>query len=190
MSSIRARDLKLGEAVEFNNEVYIVFDKHEQTRGNLRTYWQIKLKNFERGNVIEHRFAPDDMLPTVYLERSEYEYLYAERENYVFMHPETYEQEILSKTLMAENSQKFLMPNLKVTLLKVNGQIVGIEMPQTIECVVKESPDAERGDTATNVTKIAVIETGAEVRVPGYVKVGDVIKIRVENAEFLGRVKK
>ncbi|MEK7486967.1 MAG: elongation factor P [Planctomycetota bacterium] len=190
MSSMRARDLKLGEAIEFNKEVYIVFDKHEQTRGNLRTYWQIKLKSFERGNVVEHRFSPDDMLPLVYLERAEYEYLYAERENYVFMHPETYEQEILAKSMLNENGQKFLMPNLKVTLLRINGVIMGIEMPLTIESEVKESPDSERGDTATNVTKIAIIDTGAEVRVPGYVKVGDIIKIRVENGEFQGRVKR
>lgn len=190
MSTVRARDAKIGEAIEFNGEVYLVFDKHEQTRGNLRTYWQIKLKHFGRGNVIDHRFSPDDQLTSVFLERLEYEYLYEEPDNYIFMDPENYEQDMLPKALISDNDKKFLLPNLRVMLLKLNGQVAGIEMPQTVECEVKEAPGAERGDTATQVTKLAKIETGAEVRVPAYIKAGEIIKVRVESGEFLGRVNK
>lgn len=190
MSSVRIRDIKIGEAVEYNGEVYTVFDKHEQSRGNLRTYWQVKLKHFERGNVVDQRFSPDDQLPSVHLEHEEYEYLYAEPDNYVFMHPETYEQELLSKDTISEQNKKFLSPNMKVFLLKLNGVIQGLELPQTIECTVVDAPPSDRGDTATQVTKIAKIESGAEIRVPAHIKTGDVIKIRVENAEFLGRAKK
>lgn len=190
MSNVRARDLKIGEAVEFNGDVFIVFDKHEQTRGNLRTYWQIKLKHFKKGNVVEHRFSPDDQFPGVFLERDEFEYLYEEPANYIFMHPENYEQEMVPKELLNENSQKFLIPNMKVTLLKINDEIVGVEMPQTIECEITEAPDADRGDTATQVTKLAKIETGAEIRVPAHIRTGDIVKVRVETSEFQGRVNK
>ncbi|MCB1083892.1 MAG: elongation factor P [Simkania sp.] len=188
MSTVRIRDAKLGGAVEFNGEVYLVFDKHEQTRGNLRTYWQVKLKHFERGNVIDQRFSPDDQLPTVYLERSDYECLYEEPDNYVFMHPTTYEQERLGKDMVTANDAKFLLPNLTVQLLKLNGTLSGLVMPQTIECEVIDAPPSEKGDTATKVTKIATIETGAEIKVPAHIKTGDVIKIRVESGEFAGRV--
>jgi elongation factor P len=187
MASVKMRDVKVGEAIMYNNEVWVVFSRHEQTRGNLRTYWQIKLKNLERGNVFEQRFSPDDNVEKIMLNREEWEYLYSEGEHLVFMHPENYEQINVSLELVPLTQRGYLVPNSKMNLLKVGEKIAQIEMPQLVTVEVTDAPEGARGDTATNVTKVVTIETGAEVRVPGYIKKGEKVKIRCEDGEFMGR---
>src|SRR4051794_9757238 len=188
MPMMKMRDVKIGEAIMYNNEVWVIFDRHEQTRGNLRTYWQIKLKHLERGNVVEQRFSPDDNVEKVILFREEWEYLYRDGEMFVLMHPESYEQIHINDNLIPKEQHGFMVPNMRLNLLKIEDKVVQVEMPQNIEVDVTDAPDAARGDTATSVTKLATIETGAQVRVPGHIRKGDKIKIRVDNGEFRGRV--
>jgi elongation factor P len=185
---MKLRDMKTGEAIMYNGEVWLIFDRHEQTRGNLRTYWQVKLKNLDRGNVVEQRFSPDDNVEKVILFREEQEYLYRDGDMFVVMHPQTYEQTHIPIKLIPEDQHRFMVPNMRLNLLKIDDKIVQAEMPQMVEVEVIDAPDAARGDTATNVTKLAKIETGAEVRVPGHIRKGDRIKLRVEDGEFRGRV--
>jgi elongation factor P len=182
------RDVKVGEAIMYNNEVWVIFDRHEQTRGNLRTFWQIKLKHLERGNVVEQRFSPEDVVEKVILNRQEYEYLYRDGDMFVFMEPASYEQIYVNTDHVPETQHGFMVPNMKLSLLKIEDKVVQVELPQIIEVEVTDAPEAARGDTATSVTKLATIETGAQVRVPGHVRKGDKIKIRTEDGEFRGRV--
>jgi elongation factor P len=188
MPSMKMRDVKVGEAILYNNEVWLIFDRHEQTRGNLRTYWQIKLKHLERGNVVEQRFSPDDNVEKVILNRQEYEYLYRDGDHFVVMDPESYEQTFVSVTMVPDEQRKFMVPNMRLHLLKIEDKVVQLEMPQMVEVEVTDAPEGARGDTATSVTKLATIETGSQVRVPGHIRKGDKIKIRVEDGEFRGRV--
>jgi elongation factor P len=188
MPSMKMRDVKVGEAILYNNEVWLIFDRHEQTRGNLRTYWQIKLKHLERGNVVEQRFSPDDNVEKIILNREEYEYLYRDGDMFVVMHPESYEQTFVSTKMVPEAQHGFMVPNMRLHLLKIEDKVIQLEMPQTVEVEVTDAPEAARGDTATSVTKLATIETGGQVRVPGHIRKGDKIKVRVEDGEFLGRV--
>lgn len=188
MPTMKMRDVKVGEAIMHNNEVWIIFDRHEQTRGNLRTYWQIKLKHLERGNVVEQRFSPDDNVEKVILYRQEFEYLYRDGDMFVVMNPESYDQIHVSAKLVPESQHKFMVPNMKLNLLMIEDKIVQVEMPQMVEVEVTDAPDAARGDTATAVTKLATIETGHQVKVPAHIRKGDKIKIRVEDGEFKGRV--
>src|SRR3954462_5709517 len=92
MPNMKMRDVKVGEAILYNNEVWVIFDRHEQTRGNLRTYWQIKLKHHERANVVDQRFSPDYVLEKIILNREKLEYLSRGRDLIVFMNPPSYEQ--------------------------------------------------------------------------------------------------
>jgi elongation factor P len=184
---VKFNDIKQGEAIMFNNEIWIVFKKDLQTRGNLRSYYQVLLKNLERGNVYNQRFSPDDNVEQAVLIRKEYEYLYTDGGMLVLMDPESYDQINLSKDLVGEGI-KFLTPNLRLNVLTHKEKALSIEMPQFVEVNVTDTPDAARGDTATSVFKIATIETGAEVKVPGHIKKGEKIKIRTEDGEFLGRV--
>lgn len=188
MPNMKMRDVKVGEAIMYNGEVWVIFDRHEQTRGNLRTYWQIKLKNLDRGNVVEQRFSPDDNVEKVILNRQEFEFLYLDGDMFVFMEPATYEQFSVNADLLPDTQRGFMIPNMKCSLLMIEDKVVSIELPLVIEVEVTDAPDAARGDTATSVTKLATIETGAEVRVPGHIKKGDRIKIRTEDGEFRGRV--
>lgn len=188
MPMMKMRDVRVGEAIMYNNEVWVIFDRHEQTRGNLRTYWQIKLKHLERGNVVEQRFSPDDNVEKVILNREEWEYLYRDGEHFVFMQPESYEQIHVNSDLVSQEQQGYMVPNMRLSLLKIGDRVVQVEMPQTVEVEVTDAPEGARGDTATSVTKLATIETGAQVRVPGHIRKGDRIKIRTDNGEFRGRV--
>src|SRR5437660_1006237 len=188
MPSMKMRDVKVGEAILYNNEVWLIFDRHEQTRGNLRTYWQIKLKHLERGNVVEQRFSPDDNVEKVILNRQEYEYVYRDGDHFVVMDPESYEQTFVSISMVPEEQHKFMVPNMRLHLLMIEDKVVQLEMPQMVEVEVTDAPEGARGDTATSVTKLATIETGSQVRVPGHIRKGDKIKIRVEDGEFRGRV--
>ena len=184
---IKFNEVKQGEAIIFNNEIWVVFKKDLQTRGNLRSYYQVLLKNLERGNVYNQRFSPDDNIEQAMLIRKEYEYLYTDGEMLVLMDPETYDQISLPKT-MAGDGLKLLIPNLRVNVLSHKEKSLRLELPQFVEVAVTDTPDSARGDTATSVFKMATIETGAEVKVPGHIKKGDKIKIRTEDGEFIGRV--
>ena len=188
MPSVKMRDVKKGEAIRFKNEIWIVVDRHEVVKGNKGTYWQMKLKNLDRGNVFEYKFLPAETLEKVAIHREEYEYLYDEGSSFVFMHPETYDQVNVSKDLIPEPQQGFMVPNIRMNLLRDGEKVVQVELPLTVEIEVTDAPDAARGDTATAVTKLAKLETGGQVRVPGHIKKGDKIKVRVESGEFLGRV--
>ena len=188
MPNMKMRDVKIGEAIMYNGEVWVVFDRHEQTRGNLRTYWQIKLKHLDRGNVVEQRFSPDDNVEKIILNRQEYEYLYKDGDMFVVMDPKTFEQTFVNESLVPEAQRGFMVPNMKVSLLKIEDRVVQVELPQVVEVDVTDAPEGARGDTATSVTKLATIETGVQVRVPGHIRKGDRIKIRTEDGEFRGRV--
>ena len=107
---------------------------------------------------------------------------------FVVMDPESYEQTHISMKLIPEEQHGFMVPNMRLHLLKIEDKVVQVEMPQTVEVEVTDAPEAARGDTATSVTKLATLETGGQVRVPGHIRKGDKIKIRVEDGEFRGRV--
>ena len=184
---VKFNEIKQGEAIIFNNEIWIVFKKDLQTRGNLRSYYQVLLKNLERGNVYNQRFSPEDNVEQAMLIRQEYEYLYTDGEMLVLMNPESYDQINLSKDLVGD-AIKFLVPNARLNVLTHKEKALSIEMPQFVELTVTDTPDAARGDTATSVFKLATVETGAEVKVPGHIKKGDKVKIRTEDGEFLGRI--
>ena len=185
--SVKFNDVKQGEAIMFNNEIWVVFKKDLQTRGNLRSYYQVLLKNLERGNVYNQRFSPEDNVEQAVLIRKDYEYLYLDGEMLVVMDPETYDQINLHKDLVGDGL-KYLAPNTKITVLTHGEKALRIEMPQFVELTVTDTPDSARGDTATSVFKLAIVDTGAEVKVPGHIKKGDKVKIRTEDGEFLGRV--
>src|SRR5688500_15777933 len=144
MPNMKMRDVKVGEAIMYNNEVWVIFDRHEQTRGNLRTYWQIKLKHLERGNVVEQRFSPDDNVEKLILNRQEYEYLYLDGDMFVFMEPGTYEQIYVNSSHVPEAQHGFMVPNMKISLLKIEDKVVQVELPQTVEVEVTDAPDAAR----------------------------------------------
>ena len=123
MPNMKMRDVKIGEAIMFNGEIWVIFDRHEQTRGNLRTFWQIKLKHLDRGNVVEQRFSPEDVVEKIMLNRQEYEYLYRDGDMFVFMEPKSYEQINVNVKLVPEAQHGFMIPNMKMGLLMIEERV-------------------------------------------------------------------
>jgi elongation factor P len=188
MATTKIRDVKVGEAIRHDNEVWLVFDRHEQSRGRWRTCWQIKLKHLERGHVVEQRFSPDDDVEKLFLQRQEHQYLYRDADSYVFMDVHSFEQTFVPRELIPQEQRGLLSENLRLHLLMIQGRVIQVELPQTVEVEVIDAPEAARGDTATALTKLVTVETGSQVRVPGHIRKGDRIRLRVEDGEFRGRV--
>ena len=149
MPTMKMRDVKVGEAIMYNGEVWVIFDRHEQTRGNLRTYWQIKLKHLERGSVVEQRFSPDDNVEKVVLYKEEYQYLgYRDGDMFVVMHPKSYEQINVPVKMIPEAQHGLMVPNMTLTLLSIETKVIQCELPQTVEVEVTDAPDAARMEKA------------------------------------------
>src|SRR3954454_14977692 len=138
MPMMKMRDVKVGEAIMHNGEVWVIVDRHEQTRGNLRTYWQIKLKHLERGNVVEQRFSPDDVIEKILLMREDWEYLYRDGDMFVFMNPGNFEQIYVNVSHVPEAQHIFMVPNLRCGLLKIGDKVVQVDLPQIVEVEVTD----------------------------------------------------
>ena len=188
MPKMKMRDVKVGEAIMYNNEVWVIFDRHEQTRGNLRTYWQIKLKHLDRGNVVEQRFSPDDNVEKIVLYQEEYEYLYRDGDMFVVMHPKTFEQIYVSETLVPGSQHGFMVPNMKLSLLSIEDKVMQVRVA---------AGHRGGGDRRPRCRPRRHGHVGDEAghhrdrrpgRVPGHIRKGDKIKVRVEDGEFRGRV--
>ncbi|MFZ5478763.1 MAG: elongation factor P [Myxococcota bacterium] len=164
--------------------VYFQFVKPGKGTAFTRT----KLKNLLTGAVIERTFRTGDVVDEAPVEEQPMQYLYAQGEVYTFMNTETYEQVELQATLLGDDV-KFLKENLEVYVLFYNGRAVSITLPNFIESKVVWAEPAVKGDTANNLTKMARIETGAELRVPIFIKEGDLLKVDTrEGGAYVSRI--
>lgn len=184
--SIRAIDLRRGMGVKFQDQVWAVFSTTHVEKGKGPSVMQIELKNANTGRIIKQRFRPDEQLEDAFFERKKMEYLYADGSNFVMMDPETYDQTEVPKEHIGEK-EVYLQPNMVVEVSLAEGQIVSIELPNTVELTVVDTPPQMKGATATNQLKDAVCEGGAKVKVPPFVVNGTVVKIDTRTGEYLGR---
>lgn len=184
--SIKAIDLRRGMAVNYKNGIWVCINNEKVAKGNWRSYQVIDLKNFQTGQNIQERFRIDETFEEVYLDRKDLEYLYFDGSNYVFMDPQTYEQCEIPAELIGRDSV-YLTPNLHCNAAFVEGRPVSIELPNTVELKVEDTPPEVKGATVTNQMKEAVCEGGARVRVPAFIENGEVIKVDTRTGEYLGR---
>ncbi|MBP3305410.1 MAG: elongation factor P, partial [Oscillospiraceae bacterium] len=147
-----------------------------------------KIKNVITGSVIERTFSPTDKFENAIVERKEMQYLYNDGELYYFMDPETYELEPIEKSVL-DNSFNFVKENDVCTIMSYKGNVFGVEAPRFVDLEVTATEPGFAGNTATNVTKPATVETGAEVKVPLFINEGDKIQIDTTTGEYLGRSK-
>jgi elongation factor P len=186
--NIKASDIRRGMVVAIDNVNFVVSDFAHRTPGNLRAFVQAKLKNMSSGATIEKRFRSDEQIEVPYVESKEYEYLYSASDEHVFMDVETYDQLHFAEDLVGE-SMKYLLPNIRVMVKYIDGRAVSIELPDTVELTVTDTPPSLKGATATNQYKDATLETGLKVQVPPFVGPGEKIKIDTRTGEYLERVK-
>jgi elongation factor P len=189
MASILYSDVRKGMViVGEDKQLYYVVDRELKTPGNLPSKLTLKLKNIKTGFVNDRRVHPEDKVEQAYLEKRTMEYLYKDRDGYVFMDTETYDQDTLSEDLVGE-----LMPYLKegnrVEVTLHDGKALSLELPSTVELKVVETEPALKGATAAAQYKPATLETGLKLQVPPFIGIGEVIVVNTSDGKYLSRAK-
>ena len=187
MAKVSAGDIRNGVTIEVDGKVCQVIDFMHVKPGKGAAFVRVKMKNIIDGGVVETTFRPTETFEQAHIERKKMQYLYNDGEFYNYMDNETFEQIMISAEDAAD-SMKFVKENDNVKMVSYKGNIFAIEPPMFAELEVTETEPGVKGDTATNVTKPATVETGAQVAVPLFVEQGDVIKIDTRTGEYLSRV--
>jgi elongation factor P len=185
---LRANELRPGKVVEFEGTLYTVKDATHVAKGNKRSYIQLKLKNFQSGQIIDQRARVDDTFETPFVQSKEYEYLYFDGNDYVLADTETYDQIPVSAELIGD-ALPFLKENERVTCELIEGNIVTVTLPVVVELAVTETTPVVKGATATNQNKDAVVETGAKIKVPPFIEIGEVVRVDTRTGEYMERAK-
>jgi elongation factor P len=181
-------DIKVGSTIRFNGELFSIFDWQHRTPGNLRAFYQAKLKNMKSGKMIENRFRSGEEVDLVRVERKKLQYLYREGDSFVFMDQETFDQLHVDYGYLGDGA-KFMKESEIVDILFSGNEIIFVELPIFVILQVTETEPGVRGDTATNATKPATLETGAIVNVPLFINVGETLKIDTRTGDYMERVK-
>ena len=185
---ISASDFRNGVTFEMDGKVMQVIEFQHVKPGKGAAFVRTKYKNVITGAVVERSFNPTDKFEEAVIERRNMQYLYADGDLYYFMDTETYEQEPINGSKLGD-AFKFVTENMECKVLSFKGNVFGVEPPTFVDLVVTETEPGVRGDTATNVTKPATVETGAVVRVPLFINEGEKIQIDTRTGEYLGRSK-
>ncbi len=181
-------DFRPGMVIRWNNELWSIVEFQHVNPGNWRAFVRTKLKNMKTGRVLENRFRAGESVDEVRVERRQFQYLYRDGVDYVFMDNETFEQINVSPDFIGEE-QKFLKENTTIDILFDDTQIVAIELPIFVTLEVTHTEPGVKGDTVSNVLKPATLETGAVVNVPLFINEGDKIKVDTRTGEYVERVK-
>ena len=185
---IYASDFRKGITFEINGEPHVVLDFQHVKPGKGAAFVRTKYKNILTGATREEAFNPDDKFPKAHIETKVMQYLYNDGELYYFMDGETYEQVPLQKD-QVEDAMKYLRENDEATIKFYKGNAFLVEAPNFVNLQVVETEPGVKGNTATNVTKAATVETGAVIQVPIFIETGEVIQIDTRPGEYLSRAK-
>ena len=188
MANATTADFRNGMVIRYNNDLYIITEFHHVSPGNWRAFVRTNLKNLRTGRVIEQRFRAGEEIEEVRVEHQNWQFLYVDGDDYVFMNTETYDQQPIPKEMIGD-AVKFLKEGDVVEALVDGDTIIAVEPPTFVDLEVVGAEPGVRGDTATNVTKPATLETGAVVNVPLFVNAGDKIRIDTRTGQYVSRVK-
>ena len=183
---ISAGDFRNGVTFEMDGQVVSIIDFQHVKPGKGAAFVRTKIRNVITGAVVEKTFNPTEKFPTAFIERKDMEYLYQDGDLYYFMDNETYEQLPIGKAVLGNNF-KFVKENMVCKVLSYKGNVFGVEPPTFVVLQVTQTEPGVKGDTATNVTKPATLETGAEIKVPIFVNEGDSIQIDTRTGEYMSR---
>ncbi len=185
---ISASDFRNGVTFEMDGKVMQVIEFQHVKPGKGAAFVRTKMRNVITGAVVETSFNPTDKFENAFVERKDMEYSYSDGDIYYFMDSETFELVPIDKSLLGD-SFRFVKENMVCKVMSYKGKVFGIEPPNFVELVVAETDPGFAGNTATNVTKPATLETGAEIKVPLFINPGDKVKIDTRTGEYLERAK-
>lgn len=185
---ISSNDFRPGVTIQYNNGIWQVVEAMHVKPGKGSAFVRTKLKNVETGNSLEATFRAGEKMPSAVVEKVFVQYLYKAGEKFTMMDTGTYEQFELGKEQIGSVSE-FLKEGLEnITVLKYDGRIIGVELPNTVELVVAETTPDERGDTSSGGGKPATLDTGAVITVPFHIKVGEKIRVDTRTRKYVTRV--
>ena len=183
---ISAGDFRNGVTFEMDGQVVSIIEFQHVKPGKGAAFVRTKIRNVISGAVVEKTFNPNDKYPTAFIERKDMEYSYADGDLYYFMDTETWEQVPINSSILGDNF-KFVKENMVCKVLSYKGNVLGVEPPYFVELQVTKTDPGFKGDTATNATKPATLETGAEIKVPLFIDEGEMIQIDTRTGEYMGR---
>lgn len=183
---ISTNDLRNGVTIELDGQVYTVIEFQHVKPGKGSAFVRTKLKNVKTGATLERTFNAGEKLPRARVESKEVQYLYQDGGQYTFMDTETYEQYTLPAEVLGD-ALNFLKEQMVLTLNFHQGQVIGVELPNSVELRVVETEPGVRGDTVSGGSKPAKLETGYVVRVPLFVNEGDVVIVDTRSGEYISR---
>jgi len=183
---ITAGDFRNGLTFDMDGNVYQIIEFQHVKPGKGAAFVRTKIKNVISGAVTVRTFNPTDKFPTAFIERKDMTYSYNDGDLYYFMDNETYETMPINADVLGD-SFKFVKENMEVKVLSYKGNVFGIEPPNFVELEVVKTDPGVRGNTATNVTKPAILETGAEIKVPLFIDEGTMIRVDTRTGEYMER---
>lgn len=181
-------DIHVGSVIRFNGELCQIIEYQHRTPGNLRAFFQAKMRNLKTGKLAEYRFRAGESVEVARVEYKELQYIFQEGEHYVCMDNETYEQVHIPAELFGDSS-KFLKEGMTVKVAFEQDNPILAEGPIFVELEITYTEPGVKGDTATNTLKQATLETGAIINVPLFVNQGELIKVDTRTSTYVERVK-
>jgi elongation factor P len=186
MSTIQATRMRKGTIVKIGDDLFRVLDLQHVTPGNLRGFVRVKFRNIRSGTLSDQKLRSEDFVERATLDEREMQYMYNDGDSYHFMDTESYDQVHISSEALGE-SVNYLIPEMLIRVEFYGSEPVGIELPQTVDLLVQDTPPAIKGATASAQLKPATLETGLVVQVPPFVSAGDRIRVSTETGEYQSR---
>ena len=183
---VNTNQFKNGMHIELDGGVWRIVEFQHVKPGKGGAFVRTKVKSLDTGSVVDRTFRAGEKFPRVHTEVKQVQYLYDSGEEVVFMDEETFEQFSMARATVSD-ALDFLQPSSSVQILTVDGRPSGVQMPSSVELAVTETEPGVKGDTVSNVTKPATLETGAVVQVPLFVNVGERIKVDPREARYISR---
>ena len=183
---VSAGDFRNGVTFEMDGNVYQIIEFQHVKPGKGAAFVRAKIRNVSAGSVVERTFNPNEKYPTAFVERKDMEFSYSDEGLYYFMDPESYEMIPVSQADLGD-AFKFVKENMTCKILSYKGKVFGVEPPTFVELEITQTDPGFAGNTATNATKPATLETGAEIRVPLFINEGDKIRIDTRTGEYMER---
>ena len=184
---ISTSDFKTGLTIEFDGEIYTIVEFQHVKPGKGAAFVRTKLRNRRSGAVVEKTFRAGEKVEKAHIEKKEMQFLYNEGNDYYFMDTETYDQIPIAVEVLGEEITRFLKENMNIQVMNYKEETIGVELPNTVVLKVIETEPGVKGDTASNVTKAATVETGAVIRVPLFVNEGDELVIDTRTGDYVSR---
>ena len=181
-----ANDLRRGMAINYNGDICVVLDFQHRTPGNLRAFVQASLRSIRTGKSSDIRLSSTEKIEPVPMITTKMEFSYKDGQDYVFTDPTTYETVTLTAELVGD-AKNYLVENGEVTVTFVEEKAVTVEIPASVTLTVTDAPEGVRGDSANNVQKAIVLETGITVQAPLFIKTGEKIRIDTRTGKYMER---